>query len=96
MINLGQAHLEDVGTVYGMRMWLEYGFTQSQQELGWADFRVTSYRDIEEWWGMVCVPSCSLASPPLGLRRERWRNMREQQLGRVKPVVRRKLRKRME
>jgi SRSO17 transposase len=50
---LAQAQLQDVGKVYGMRMWIEYGFKQSKQELGWSDFRVTSYPDIEKWWEMV-------------------------------------------
>lgn len=23
-------------------------------ELGWADFRLTHYPQIEKWWGIVC------------------------------------------
>jgi hypothetical protein len=65
MTNLGQVHLEDIKSVYGMQMQIEYGFRQSKQELEWANFRVISYRDIEEWWRMLCVQSYSLASPPL-------------------------------
>lgn len=53
MTNLAQAQWQAVGNVYGMRMWLEYGFKQSKQELGWSDFRVPSYPDLEKWWEMV-------------------------------------------
>jgi hypothetical protein len=72
MTNLGQVHLEDVGNVYGMQMWIEYGFRQSKHELEWANFRVTSYRDIEDLYRMLCVQSCSLANPILGLDRKRY------------------------
>ncbi len=27
--------------------------TQSKNELGWADFRLTQYQDIEKWWEIV-------------------------------------------
>ena len=54
MTNLSQASVQDVGNGYGMRTWIEYGFRQSKQELGWTDFRVTSYPAIERWWEMVC------------------------------------------
>jgi len=30
---------------------VEYGLKQSKNELGWADFRMTSYAQIERWWG---------------------------------------------
>jgi SRSO17 transposase len=53
MTNLTGAQLQDVGNSYGMRTWIEYGFKQSKQELGWTDFRVTSYPEIERWWEMV-------------------------------------------
>jgi SRSO17 transposase len=53
MTNLSQAPLQDIGNGYGMRTWSEYGFKQSKQELGWTDFRVTSYADIERWWELV-------------------------------------------
>jgi SRSO17 transposase len=53
MTNLAQAPLQEVANIYGMRMWIEYGFKQSKQELGWSDFRVTSYPAIEKWWEMV-------------------------------------------
>ena len=39
-----------VGNLYGFRNWIEYGLKQSKNELGWADFRVTDYAQIEKWW----------------------------------------------
>ena len=30
------------------------GFRQSKSELGWADFRVTQYSQIEKWWEIIC------------------------------------------
>jgi SRSO17 transposase len=53
MTNLVQAPLQEVANIYVMQMRIEYGFGQSRQELGWADFRVTSYAEIERWWEMV-------------------------------------------
>ncbi|MEO1147879.1 MAG: IS701 family transposase [Cyanobacteria bacterium J06638_22] len=43
----------DVGNLYGLRNWVEYGLKQSKNELGWADFRVTDYAQIERWWEVV-------------------------------------------
>lgn len=45
---------QDVGNLYGCRNWVEYGLNQSKNELGWADFRLTQYQDIEKWWEIVC------------------------------------------
>ncbi len=44
---------QDVGNLYGCRNWVEYGLNQSKNELGWADFRLTQYQDIEKWWEIV-------------------------------------------
>ena len=38
---------------YGLRNWIEYGLKHSKNELGWADFRVTDYSQIEKWWEVV-------------------------------------------
>lgn len=51
-------HVEDitykqVGDLYGLRNWVEYGLKQSKNELGWADFRFTDYEQIEKWWEVV-------------------------------------------
>ncbi len=43
----------DVGNFYGLRTWVEYGLKQSKNELGWADFRLTHYSQIEKWWEIV-------------------------------------------
>jgi SRSO17 transposase len=61
---------KDVGNLYGCRNWaepplatwrsppgrlaVEYGLNQSKNELGWADFRLTQYQDIEKWWEIEC------------------------------------------
>lgn len=38
-----------LGNLYGLRTWVEYGFRQCKQELGWTDYRLTSFQDIEKW-----------------------------------------------
>lgn len=35
------------------RNWVEYAFKQAKNELGWADFRLTNYQQIEKWWELV-------------------------------------------
>jgi len=42
-----------IGNLYGLRNWVEYGLKQSKNELGWADFRVTDYAQIERWWQVI-------------------------------------------
>ena len=44
---------KEVGNLYGLRNWIEYGLKQSKNELGWADFRVTDYSQIQKWWEIV-------------------------------------------
>jgi SRSO17 transposase len=44
---------KEVGNLYGLRNWVEYGLKQSKNELGWADFRVTNYAQIQKWWEVV-------------------------------------------
>ncbi|MEH2072207.1 MAG: IS701 family transposase [Nostoc sp.] len=44
----------EVGNLYGLRTWVEYGLKQSKNELGWADFRLTHYPHIQRWWEIVC------------------------------------------
>jgi len=31
-----------------LRTWIEYGFKQVKDELGWADYRVTSYQKLKD------------------------------------------------
>ena len=53
MTNLpGKIQLE-VAQFYSLRNWIEYGFKQIKNELGWADFRLTDYQSIERWWELV-------------------------------------------
>lgn len=44
---------KEVGNLYGLRNWVEYGLKQSKNELGWADFRCTRYCQIQKWWEIV-------------------------------------------
>lgn len=54
MTEISGLNYKDVGNLYGCRNWVEYGLNQSKNELGWADFRLTRYQDIEKWWEIVC------------------------------------------
>lgn len=54
MTNLVGDIQKSVGNNYGLRTWIEYGFKQAKDELGWADYRVTDYQTIEKWWEIVC------------------------------------------
>lgn len=58
---------KQVGDLYGLRNWVEYGFKQSKNELGWADFRVTDYGPIERWWEIVMSVylMVTLHTPPM-------------------------------
>ena len=69
MTEIPQLKYKQVGEIYGVRMWIEYGFKQSKSELGWADFRVTHYEQIQKWWElimsaylMICLHSKSFNS----------------------------------
>ena len=42
-----------LGNLYGLRTWVEYGFRQCKQELGWTDYRFTNFRDINKWWEII-------------------------------------------
>lgn len=53
MTKIANISSKDVGNIYGIRAWIEYGFKQSKSELGWSDFRVTNYAQIEKWWEMI-------------------------------------------
>jgi len=44
---------QEIGNHYGLRTWIEYGLKQAKDALGWADFRVTDYEQIEKWWEFV-------------------------------------------
>jgi SRSO17 transposase len=53
MTKLANIKYHQVGNLYGLRNWVEYGLKQTKNELGWADFRLTNYSDIEKWWEIV-------------------------------------------
>jgi hypothetical protein len=42
-----------VGNTFGLRTWIEYGFKQAKDELGWADYRLTEAHSIARWWEVV-------------------------------------------
>jgi SRSO17 transposase len=42
-----------IGNLYGLRTWVEYGFRQCKQELGWTDYRLTKFQEIEKWWEII-------------------------------------------
>ena len=65
MTNLQGNLKKTLGNLYGLRTWVEYGFRQCKQELGWTDYRFTNFKDIEKWWEIIfCVYTMiSLNSP---------------------------------
>jgi len=54
MTNMKGELRHTLGNCYGLRTWIEYGYKQSKNELGWTDYRLTDYHDIERWWELVC------------------------------------------
>ena len=40
--------------LYGLRNWVEQGYKQMKDELGWADFMVRCDRAIHRHWTLVC------------------------------------------
>ena len=42
-----------LGNLYGLRTWVEYGFRQCKQELGWTDYRFTNFTEINKWWEII-------------------------------------------
>jgi hypothetical protein len=51
---LPAAALAEVVRLYGLRQWVEQGYKQVKQELGWADFPVRADRAIRRHWALVC------------------------------------------
>lgn len=48
------APLPEVVRLYGLRHWIEQGYKQMKDELGWADFMVRNDRAIRRHWTLVC------------------------------------------
>ena len=44
---------KNLGNLYGLRTWIEYGFRQCEQELGWTHYRFTHFQEIEKWWEII-------------------------------------------
>ena len=42
-----------LGNLYGLRTWVEYSFRQCKQELGWTDYRLINFEDINKWWEII-------------------------------------------
>lgn len=53
MTNLQGDLRHELGNLYGLRTWIEYGFKHIKNELGWADHRLTDYHALERWWELV-------------------------------------------
>jgi hypothetical protein len=66
MTNIQENVKKSLGNLYGLRTWVEYGFRQCKQELGWTDYRFTSFKDIKRWWEIIfsVSPMVSLNSQP--------------------------------
>jgi SRSO17 transposase len=47
------ADLTEIVRLYGLRVWVEQGYKQVKQELGWADFMVRADRAIRRHWVLV-------------------------------------------
>jgi SRSO17 transposase len=45
--------LSEIGNQYGFRTWIEYGLKQAKDALGWADFRMSGYEQLEKWWELM-------------------------------------------
>ena len=46
--------LAENGRLYGLRNWVEQGYKQMKDELGWANFMVRCDRAIHRHWTLVC------------------------------------------
>jgi len=55
---LPAADLAEVARLYGLRQWVEQGYKQVKQELGWGDFQVRADRAIRRHWALVCCAFC--------------------------------------
>ena len=77
MSHIPEVKSNQIGQLYGIRTWVEYGLKQSKNELGWADFRVTKYAQIEKWWEIVMSAYLMVSlhsAPKLPLRISRRRD----------------------
>jgi SRSO17 transposase len=75
MTKVPEIKYQEVGNLYGLRNWVEYGLKQSKNELGWADFRVTDYNRIEKWWEIVMSAYLMVSLQSEQLNKERKDNL---------------------
>lgn len=75
MTKVPEIKYQEVGNLYGLRNWVEYGLKQSTNELGWADFRVTDYSRIEKWWEIVMSAYLMVSLQSEQLNKERKDNL---------------------
>jgi SRSO17 transposase len=72
MTNIQGNLKKTLGDLYGLRTWVEYGFRQCKQELGWTDYRFTHFKDIERWWEIIfCVYTTIALNSPAFLSLDR-------------------------
>lgn len=59
-IPFAPADLAEIVRLYGLRQWVEQGYRQVKNELGWADFMVRADQAIRRHWQLVCCafPFC--------------------------------------
>lgn len=50
---LPAADLAEVTGLYGLRIWVEQGYKQQKDQLGWADYQVRSDRAMRHHWQLV-------------------------------------------
>jgi DDE superfamily endonuclease len=53
--NLKGSSLEEIIQLYAWRNWIEQGYKDVKDELGWADFQVRSDTAIRRHWALVCA-----------------------------------------
>lgn len=76
MTNLQGNLKKTLGNFYGLRTWVEYGFRQCKQELGWTDYRFTNFQHIQRWWEIVfCVYTMISLNSPVFLKLNQSRQL---------------------
>lgn len=51
--NITEERYPDLTNIYGLRSWIELGFRQVKNELGWCDYKLTDYKNIQRWWEII-------------------------------------------
>ncbi len=75
MTNLQGNLKKTLGNLYGLRTWIEYGFRQCKQELGWTDYQFKSFSHIERWWEIIfCAHTMISLSCPAFLESNKIRH----------------------